>query len=101
MDRRSFLIGAAGVNVIGAAALDLRNSSTKVVPATAGLEVNRTWSGSYCRSQLRNRGAEPVAVNEVTLFSIPHSMAAETKLYGESFQMLSQTGGTLGKPIDY
>jgi len=34
------------------------------------------------------------------LFAIAHDLPADTHLYGESFQMLSQTAGTLGKAVD-
>ena len=34
------------------------------------------------------------------LFDLKLPLPASTKLYGEGFQMLSQTGGTLGQPID-
>ena len=35
-----------------------------------------------------------------SLFRIAHNLPDDTALYGESFQMLSQTAGTLGKPVD-
>jgi alpha-galactosidase len=41
-----------------------------------------------------------VAVKEVVLFDLALPLSPETRLYGEGFQMLTQTGGTLGKPID-
>ena len=34
------------------------------------------------------------------LFDVSHSLPPQTGLYGEGFQMLSQTGGTLGEPKD-
>ena len=39
-------------------------------------------------------------VKEVSLFRIAHDLPDATALYGESFQMLTQTAGTLGKPVD-
>jgi len=36
----------------------------------------------------------------VIVFSLPHRLPADTQLYGESFQMLSQTAGTIGQPAD-
>jgi alpha-galactosidase len=42
-----------------------------------------------------------VRVKEAVLFDIPHGLAPQTGLYGEGFQMLSQTGGTIGQPVDY
>ena len=63
---------------------------------TAVLE--RTWRDGMCRSRLTNRGAAPLAVKEIVLAAGPHAFGADTTLYGESFQMLSQTASTLGKP---
>ena len=36
----------------------------------------------------------------MVLFDLALQLAPETRLYGEGFQMLTQTGGTLGKPVD-
>ncbi len=60
----------------------------------------RTWEAGHCRSQIVNTGAAPVALKEVTLFSVAHTLPPTTPLYGEGFQMLSQTGGTLGAIAD-
>lgn len=65
------------------------------------LEVTRTWNGEICASTIVNRGSRAVRIKEVVLFSVTHDLPPETALYGESLQMLSQTGGTLGAPIDY
>jgi alpha-galactosidase len=62
--------------------------------------LSRKWNGSICRSSLTNKGNHPVLVRQVVLFSIPLSLPSQTGLYGEGFQMLSQTGGTLEKPVD-
>jgi alpha-galactosidase len=64
------------------------------------VKVERRWSGDLCRSELVNAGERPVKIKEVVLFAIPHALPPETLLYGESFQMLSQTGGTLGRPVN-
>jgi alpha-galactosidase len=116
VNRRAFLgAGAAALAPVGVAlarakpaALDLaavRSAPTSVIPvdpkaSVAGLHVERQWQGGRCRAQLVNRGREPVAVREVVLASLAHQLPDETALYGESFQMLSQTVGTLGKPVD-
>ena len=39
-------------------------------------------------------------VKEVVLFDLQLPFAPSSRLYGEGFQMLSQTGGTLGAPAD-
>jgi alpha-galactosidase len=60
----------------------------------------RNWEAGRCRSSIVNRGPVPVALKDVTLFSVTHTLPAETPLYGEGFQMLSQTGGTFGAITD-
>ena len=64
------------------------------------LKIDRRWKGSICHSQITNHGREPVKLNEVVLFEYHLPYPSTTKLYGEGFQMLSQTGGTLGQPAD-
>ena len=116
MTRRAALrlFGAApwlGIDSIRAAAartLDLeslKSSSWRVIPAGDGLGVEsvrltRSWDGPLCRSRLVNTGREPVRIKEVVVFELDPSLPAETGLYGEGFQMLSQTGGSLARPAD-
>jgi alpha-galactosidase len=69
-------------------------------PAGPGLDLQRTWQGPLCRSRVVNQTAEPVRVREVVLFDTPLALPPDTSVYGEGFQMLSQTGGTLGAPAD-
>src|SRR5215813_8471683 len=64
------------------------------------VKVERRWKGSVCQSQIVNQGTQPVMIKEVVLFDLALSLPATTRLYGEGFQMLSQTGGTLGQPND-
>lgn len=64
------------------------------------LKIDRRWTNSICHSQITNHGREPVKLDEVVLFDLQLPFPATTKLYGEGFQMLSQTGGTLGQPTD-
>src|SRR5215216_252889 len=89
--------------------LGLRDSLLRapsgVVPLVEGADVSRVkverrWKGSVCQSRVVNQGAEPVRIKEVVLFDLVLSLPATTRLYGEGFQMLSQTGGTLGQPAD-
>jgi len=51
------------------------------------------------RCRLHNEGTTAVKVKEIRLFSMQHSWPASTEIYGEGFQMLSQTGGRLGAPV--
>ncbi len=66
----------------------------------AEVRVTRTWTGPLCRSHVINEGQRPVRLKEIVLFDVALDLPAETALYGEGFQMLTQTGGTLGQPVD-
>jgi alpha-galactosidase len=66
----------------------------------ADVRVNRTWTGPHCRSHAINEGTRPVRLKEIVLFDVPLDLPPDTGLYGEGFQMLTQTGGTLGQPAD-
>ena len=63
------------------------------------VRLTKTWNREFCRSKLVNGGTSPVRVREAILFSLPHNYSPETAFYGEGFQMLSQTGGTMRKPM--
>jgi alpha-galactosidase len=56
--------------------------------------------GSNLQIRLTNLGNKPLRIREIVLFDFAHGLPADTPFYGEGFTMLSQTGGTLGKPID-
>ena len=62
--------------------------------------LDRTWREQIVTPVLENRGKRAIRIKEVILFDLPINLPPETRLYGEGFQMLSQTGGTLGQPID-
>jgi alpha-galactosidase len=64
------------------------------------IRVVREWSGSFCRSRLVNDGKTPIKIKQVILFDVTHNYPPTTHLYGEGFTMLSQTGGTIGNPVD-
>jgi len=66
----------------------------------SSLNVLRNWKGPLCQSRLINRGPNKLKIKEVVLFDLPLDLPATTRLYGEGFQMLTQTGGTLGEPAD-
>ena len=83
----------------------LINSKSQIVPLrddanVDSLKLSRRWFGPICKSELVNRGRQPVQIKEVVLFDIRPNLPPSTRLYGEGFQMLSQTGGTLGQPQD-
>jgi len=84
----------------------LAASPARVVPIDATVDVRRvdvtrTWTGPLCRSSVTNRLNQPIRIKEIVLFEIETTMPPATRLYGEGFQMLTQTGGTLGAPVDY
>lgn len=85
----------------------LRNARGGIVPVNPAEGIGQqmaivpSWDGDLCRTRVVNRGKQSVRVKEVVLCDVPHGLPAETHLYGESFQMLSQTGGTLGHPEDF
>lgn len=62
------------------------------------LELLREWDGFFCRSRLTNAGRTPVRVERIVLFDVADRLPPGARLYGEGFQMLSQTGGTRGEP---
>jgi alpha-galactosidase len=81
------------------------NAASRIVPSGQSsdikdVELIRQWRGSFCRSRLINRGTRAARVKEVVLFDMTLPLPTDTRLYGEGFQMLSQTGGTLGQPVD-
>jgi alpha-galactosidase len=82
----------------------LQRALGRVVSADGGdvsrVRLVREWKGARCRARVRNAGPSAVAVAEVVLFDVAHSLPPETAIYGEGFQMLSQTGGTVGQPAD-
>jgi alpha-galactosidase len=105
MISRRALLQLALASPILAALPQLRKSQSSVVPLVAGADVSRVkvlrkWNGSICRSQVTNQGREPVKIKEIVLFDFQLSLPPSTRLYGEGFQMLSQTGGTLAQPSD-
>ena len=67
----------------------------------AGVALTLDWRDAYCRSRITNRTGRTIRIKEVELFDVELAMPSETALYGEGFQMLSQTGGTLGAPTDF
>jgi hypothetical protein len=63
------------------------------------LKLIREWNGAFCRSSLTNAGNKSARIKEIILFDVPNSLPGETRLYGEGFQMLSQTLGRSRHPL--
>ena len=83
----------------------IKTAPSFVVPAEASADVSKikvvkNWNGAICRSSLVNGGTTPSRIKEIVLFRLLPTFPSETKIYGEGFQMLSQTGGTIAKPTD-
>jgi alpha-galactosidase len=116
MNRRTFLDVAAASALVPRLSLaadktrldfdDLRGARGWVVPVDpkapglADVRLERDGGPRRWTPRLVNKGKRPVRIREVIVFSLPHRLPADTQLYGESFQMLSQTTGTIGKPND-
>jgi alpha-galactosidase len=64
------------------------------------ITLSRRWDGPLCHSRVVNSGSVPVALKEVVLFEVNLPLPSDTRLYGEGFQMLTQSGGTLAQPLD-
>ncbi len=98
---------AAAIRADAAARLDLETlmaSSSGVItpegPGARGVQVERQWDGPLCRSRVVNRGSRLVRLSEVVLFDVRVQVPATTRIYGEGFQMLSATAGTIEQPVD-
>ncbi len=82
----------------------VKKAACEVIPSDGlsakELQLDQKWDGNVCRSTLVNKGKEAVRVKEVVLARVAHDYPPETGYYGEGFTMLSQTGGTLGQPVD-
>lgn len=117
MNRRSFLKLSSSAALVystapiasgTAANLDerLQNAGGRVVLQTpneadlSNLHLALNWQDNTCRPTLTNTARKPIAIHRVILSEIRHSFPGNTAMYGEGFQMLSQTAGTLDHPID-
>ena len=98
---------AAGENTVPAAAwvekiqqAPWRVETINGRPVPAGqVRLERKWSGHRCQSVLVNIGREPLRLGNIILFDVTrHGLDSATPIYGEGFQMLAQTGGTLAQP---
>ena len=65
-----------------------------------GLRLDRVWRDNLCQLRLTNTGGSPAKVGNIVAFDLPHQLPGNTRFYGEGFQMLTQSGGTLDAPAD-
>src|ERR1041384_5913851 len=68
--------------------------------APAYVQVARKWEGDFCQVRITNTGSAAVRLNEVILGAVGRVLPSSTPFYAEGFQMLSQSSGTLAKPIN-
>ncbi len=99
---RLFAPYLCALSLTAAPALDVWSAKSEIrtVEPNDALKLSGVRNGDLYRATLTNTGKTAVHVKEVALFRIVHQLPDDTRLYGESFQMLSQTAGTLGKPVN-
>lgn len=95
--RRDVLLAALAAPAFGVTRERLASSRSS---APAGVRVDRRWQGDLCKLSVTNTSRAKISVPEVVVFNFEHGLPPDTRLYGESFQMLSQTAGTLARPVD-
>lgn len=105
MRRREFL-GLAALplaQVFNGRSMDGSRGSAVGIDGRALQQIDliSEWNGPLCRTRVTNRSGRAVSIKEIVLLDVELSMPGSTAQYGEGFQMLSQTGGTLGTPFDY
>jgi len=60
------------------------------------VKVERIWSGELCEASITNVGKEPVKLKNIILFDMAaHGLNPATPVYGEGFQKLAQSTGSL------
>lgn len=82
---------------------DIRTCPYRVAggEGAANLVVTRQWNDRVCTSQISNPTSRPVSVREIVLFDVSLRTIPETAVvYGEGFQMLTQSAGTIAAPVD-
>jgi len=81
-------------------AYTIRSKAPYGVAEAPQLKLELKWEGDHATATLRNEGPTAVPVHDVVLFDWEHKLPPDTAFYGEGFQMLSQTAGTIEKPVD-
>ena len=67
--------------------------------AHGGADIEREWSGPFLRARVINRTQAPIHLHDVVVHEESLALPPATALYGEGFQMLTQTAGTLAAPL--
>ncbi len=81
-------------------AYQIRSKAPYGVADAPELKLEIHWEGDHATTTLHNEGKVAVPVHDIVLFDFAHKMPGNTAFYGEGFQMLSQTAGTIEKPED-
>ncbi len=101
--------GKAGGSAIPAVSIidQIKKAPAKVIDAKGQIvdssivRVERRWEGDRCYSTISNIGNKSLELENIILFDLEKTgLDSGTLIYGEGFQMLSQTEGTLGSPVD-
>jgi alpha-galactosidase len=105
MNRREFLSVVAAAPLAQVLADQLQNQrGPRAIGLDGepldGIEVVTANSDPFTVSQIVNRGTTAVRVKEVVLLDQASFLPATTALYGEGFQMLTETAGTIAAPAD-
>ncbi|MBL7016527.1 MAG: alpha-galactosidase [Kiritimatiellales bacterium] len=65
------------------------------------ISVEREWSANRCITKVTNIGETTLRPLNIILFNLPaHGLSPDSPIYGDGFQMLYQSGGTLGNRED-
>jgi alpha-galactosidase len=97
ISRRAFLATAAFAGAGGRAHALLMQPAAH---GDAGPGLEREWNGPFLRARVINRTRTPIHLHDVVVHEEPLALPPATALYGEGFQMLTQTAGTLAVPVD-
>ena len=60
-----------------------------------GLMLNGKWDGNICSFSITNTTDKEQKIGDITLLAADMPFSADTKFYGEGYNMLSQYGGTI------
>ena len=97
ISRRAFLATAAFASAGARAHALLTQPAAR---GEAGPDLEREWNGPFLRARAVNRTRTPIHLHDVVVYEESLALPPATALYGEGFQMLTQTAGTLAVPVD-
>lgn len=102
MIRNTALLICCAFALSAAPSLDVWTARHEIrsVESAPSYKLTGDRNGDLYRSRITNTGKTPIHIQEIALFRIAHDLPGDTALYGESFQMLSQTAGALAKPVN-